>query len=405
MNTYKEVVAWMFSRLPMYQRQGKSAFKAKLDNSIAFSKYLGCPERTFKSVHIAGTNGKGSTSHMMASVLQEAGYNAGLYTSPHLKDFRERIRINGVQIPESRVISFINSNKEFLEEHELSFFEMTVAMAFNYFAEEKVDIAIVETGLGGRLDSTNIITPILSVITNIGYDHTDMLGDTLGKIAAEKAGIIKKNIPVVIGEYHPETCPIFKEKAQQMQTSLVLSYEQEKAHFNTDLKGSYQSKNMQTATVALNELKDHFFLSNSHFSKGLESVTKNTGLRGRWQQLKEHPIVICDVAHNKEGLALAMEQIQAYDFQYLHIVLGVVKDKKLEEILPLFPKGASYYFCKPGVPRGLEVSLLKEKAALYGLKGNAYASVSEAYKIALQQAKNTDFIYVGGSTFTVAEII
>jgi dihydrofolate synthase/folylpolyglutamate synthase len=404
MGVYREVVKWMFSRLPMYQQQGKSAFKGKLDNIIAFSKHLGNPQQQFKSIHIAGTNGKGSTSHMIASVLQEAGYKTGLYTSPHLKDFRERIRINGKKISKKEVVDFITNHKPFLDTHELSFFEMTVAMALDYFAKKEVDIAVIETGLGGRLDSTNIITPLLSVITNIGFDHMDMLGDTLEKIAGEKAGIIKNNVPVVIGEYHEDTFPVFQEKAKEMEAELIPAFKAYVPEFQTDLKGVYQSKNLKTAYVALKNLKT-FQLEEADFKNGFQNVIKHTGLRGRWEKLNNAPLVICDVAHNKEGLALAMQQVNDYTFKNLHIVLGVVKEKKLDDILPLFPKEAVYYFCKPDVPRGLDVEVLEQKAAEFGLYGKAFNSVSAAYKNALEGAGAADFIYVGGSTFTVAEII
>lgn len=404
MNTYQEVVNWMFDRLPMYQRLGKSAFKGKLDNIRLFSEYLGHPEKQFGSIHIAGTNGKGSTSHMMASVLQEAGYKTGLYTSPHLKDFRERIRINGLKIPEASVIGFINKHKDFLEANQLSFFEMTVAMAFDYFANEKIDIAVIETGLGGRLDSTNIINPLISVITNIGFDHTDMLGDTLAKIAAEKAGIIKQNVPVVIGEYHQETFPVFESKSKDSNAELIKAFENTIPDFECDLKGLYQSKNIRTVYTTLKNLKG-FEFKQVNFETGFQNVIKNTGLRGRWEKLKESPLVICDVAHNKEGLELAVQQIATCKFDKLHLVLGVVREKKLEDILPLFPKTAQYYFCKPNVPRGLDAVVLQEKAKEYGLKGDIFNSVSEAYQSALEASGKGDFIYVGGSTFTVAEII
>ncbi len=404
MNTYAEVIDWMFNRLPMYQKQGKSAFKGKLDNIIAFSEHLNFPERQFKSVHVAGTNGKGSTSHMIASVLQESGYKTGLYTSPHLKDFRERIRINGETISEQAVIDFIRTNKSFIETHQLSFFEMTVALSFYHFATEKVDIAVIETGLGGRLDSTNIITPVLSVITNIGFDHTDVLGDTLAKIAGEKAGIIKKGVPVVIGEYHMETYPVFKYKAQEQKATIIEAYNLAEINYKTDLKGNYQTKNVKTAVAALKNLKG-FKIAEESLRKGLENVIKNTGLLGRWQQLSKNPLVICDVAHNKEGIVLAMKQVQDYDFNKLHIVFGVVKDKKLAEILPLLPKTATYYFCKPNLARGLEAETLQAKAKEYDLAGNIYSSVSIAYKAAFNKALVNDFVYIGGSTFTVAEII
>lgn len=404
MHTYSEVIAWMFHRLPMYQKQGQSAFKGKLDNILAFSEYLNFPDKKFRSIHIAGTNGKGSTSHMIASVLQEAGYKTGLYTSPHLKDFRERIRINGRKITEQAVINFIDTHRGFIETNQLSFFEMTVAMAFDHFAAENVAIAVIETGLGGRLDSTNIIRPDLSVITNIGFDHTDILGDTLAKIAGEKAGIIKEGIPVVIGEYHKETYPVFQKKAKEQNAAIIEAYNSPEINYLTDLKGNYQAKNTKTAVTALKNLKD-VKITEESLRNGLDNVIKNTGLLGRWQQLSEKPLVICDVAHNKEGITLAMKQIQEYEFKKLHIVFGVVKDKKLAEILPLLPESATYYFCKPNLPRGLNSDELQAYAKDFNLVGGTYSSISNAYKAALNNAKENDFIYVGGSTFTVAEII
>lgn len=401
--TYKETVNWMFSRLPMFQRVGSSAYKAKLDNSIAFSKYLGSPESTFKTIHIAGTNGKGSTSHMLASVLQEAGYKVGLYTSPHLKDFRERIKINGKEISKNFVVNFIENNRTFLKQHALSFFEMTVGMAFQYFAKKKVDIAVIEVGLGGRLDSTNIITPILSVITNIGYDHTDLLGDTLDKIAFEKAGIIKANIPVVIGEYHPETMEVFKKIASERNAHLMLA-EDIKVSYKSDLLGSYQQKNIKNVVAAFGLLKD-ISVSDIHLKNGLLNVVKNTGFKGRWQQLRNKPKVIADTGHNKEGIEMVLAQVLTEKFDMLHIVLGVVKDKDLNAILPLFPKNALYYFCKPNVPRGLGEKELAQKAIVFGLSGRCFETVKKAYNAALKAANPTDFIYVGGSTFVVAEIV
>jgi len=401
---YQETLDWMFSKLPMYQRQGKTAFKKDLTNSLAFSKQLGHPEETFKSIHIAGTNGKGSTSHMMASVLQQAGYAVGLYTSPHLKDFRERIKINGQMISEERVIEFIDQQRDFLDKQGLSFFEMTVGMAFDFFATEKVDIAIVEVGLGGRLDSTNIITPELSIITNIGYDHMQFLGETLREIAFEKAGIIKPGVPVVIGEQHEETTEVFESIARERQALLHWAEASEFDPYSTDLLGSYQQKNIQTALAGFKLLKG-FEISEEALRAGFQNVVKNTGLQGRWQILSENPKVVCDTAHNKEGLNYVLHQLANEHYNHLHIVLGTVNDKKLETILPLFPKEASYYFCRPNIPRGLASELLMEKAAEFGCIGAAYSTVKEAYDTALKQAANDDFIFVGGSTFVVAEVL
>ena len=403
---YKETLDWMFAQLPMFQRQGKTAFKKDLTNSIAFSKHLNYPETTFKSVHVAGTNGKGSTSHMLASILQEAGYKVGLYTSPHLKDFRERIRINGEVISKGEVIDFISKNKLFLDIHKLSFFEMTVGLAFDCFAKHTVDIVVVEVGLGGRLDSTNIITPEVSVITNIGFDHTQFLGETLPEIAFEKAGIIKNEIPVVIGEFQEETYPVFKNKAAKMNAPIFLASSDIESNYASDLKGSYQSNNIKTVlkTVKVLKTKD-FSISNESVKKGLLNVINNTGLLGRWQQLNESPKVICDTGHNKEGLTYVFNQLKQETFKELHIVLGVVNDKDLNKILPLFPKKARYYFCKPDIPRGLNEIELQLKCSEFELKGGAYSSVKEAYVEALQTADRQDFVFIGGSTFVVAEVL
>lgn len=401
--TYQETLDWMFGQLPMYQRQGISAFKKDLTNILAFASVLDNPHHQIKTIHVGGTNGKGSTSHMIASILQEAGYKVGLYTSPHLKNFTERIRINGEEISEDYVVDFIDKHEEFLSKQELSFFEMTVGMAFDYFNSSKVDVAIIEVGLGGRLDSTNIITPELSVITNIGYDHMQMLGETLPEIAFEKAGIIKQNIPVVIGEEQDEVKVVFEKKAQEMNSPLTFASRCQ-FDYKTDLLGDYQQKNMNTAVVAIQQLQ-YFTIDENHLKKGLEKVVQNTNLKGRWQILQEHPKVICDTAHNKEGLEIVLLQLQKESFDQLHIVLGVVVDKKLDTILPLFPKNAVYYFCKPNIPRGLEAPALQAQAALFGLMGNFYESVQDALYIAKQKANTTDVIYVGGSTFVVAEVI
>ena len=404
--TYQDTVNWMFSQLPMYQSQGKTAYKVDLSNTILLAKHLNNPELKFKSVHVAGTNGKGSTSHMLASVLQEAGYKVGLYTSPHLKDFRERIKINGKEVSKQFVINFIKRNRVFFESHSLSFFEMTVGMAFDYFAKQKVDIAIIEVGLGGRLDSTNIITPEVSVITNIGLDHTQFLGTTLKEIAFEKGGVIKQNIPVVIGETQIETQPVFEILAKKNKSNITFADKEPTEVFESDLKGSYQSKNIKTVLQSLKELNSkEFNISEKHIKVGLLNVVKNTGLLGRWQVLQEHPKVICDTAHNKDGLKYTMNQLLKEDFKRLHIVFGVVSDKDLESITGLLPKNAIYYFCKPNIPRGMEAELLQEQLNKSGFNGAAYNSVNEAYKSALMSSKKQGVIYVGGSTFVVAEII
>lgn len=405
--TYPETLDWMFNQLPMYQKQGASAYKEDLTNTILLANHLNNPEKEIKTIHVAGTNGKGSTSHFLASILQEAGYKTGLYTSPHLKDFRERIKINGADISEDFVVSFIAQNKSFFEENQLSFFEMTVGLAFDYFRQEKVDIAIIEVGLGGRLDSTNIITPLLSVITNIGMDHVQFLGNTMGKIAFEKAGIIKPNIPVVIGEYTSETKPVFEKKASETQSEIFFASDIIQETYPSVLLGDYQKQNKKTVLQAIRVLQsqNQFQISEENIKNGFWNVVKNTGLQGRWQQLKEVPKVICDTAHNKHGLEIVMNQVNNQKFDKLHLVLGVVNDKDLDDILPLFPKNATYYFCRPDIPRGLDASTLQQKATSFGLNGKVYNSVTEAYKNALENASESDFIYVGGSTFVVAEIL
>jgi dihydrofolate synthase/folylpolyglutamate synthase len=401
---YEETLNWLYNQLPFFQRQGAKAFKKDIANSVKLAEHLNSPENKFKSVHVAGTNGKGSTSHIIASILQEAGYTVGLYTSPHLKDFRERIRVNGNMASKQFVIQFVKKNKAFLQTEKLSFFEMTVGMAFDYFAKKKVDIAVIEVGLGGRLDSTNIITPEVSVITNIGFDHVGFLGDTLPKIAFEKAGIIKKNVPVVIGEYHEETFPVFTERAKEATAELYLAAETITKKYQTDLLGDYQQKNCKAAVQAVQLLKG-FKITDEHIKNGLLNVVANTNLKGRWQIINQSPKTICDTAHNKEGLELVMQQLQKENFQELHIVFGVVKDKKLEDILPLLPKTAIYYFCCPKISRGLDATQLQEKAAQQHLVGDVYNSVSEAYRQANENAVSEDVIYIGGSTFVVAEIV
>lgn len=403
---YQETINWMFNQLPMYQLQGASAYKKDLTNIHLLTNHLDNPQDKIKCIHVAGTNGKGSTSHMLGSILQDAGYKVGLYTSPHLKDFRERIKINGIDISEEFVTRFVNAHKTFFEANDMSFFEMTVGLAFDYFAKEKVDIAIVEVGMGGRLDATNIITPLVSVITNIGLDHTQFLGNTLESIGFEKAGIIKPNIPVVIGEYTPETQPVFLAKAKECNSRIYFASDLISETYPSDLIGDYQLHNKKTVlqTIAVLNASKKFKITVENSKSGLLQVVKNTGLQGRWQQLGTFPKVICDTAHNKNGLEIVLNQIQKETFEKLHIVLGVVNDKDLDEVLPLFPKNATYYFCKPNIPRGLDASILREKAQNYNLNGNAYASVTEAYNESKNNATKNDFIFIGGSTFVVAEL-
>ena len=392
--------------MPIYQSIGASAYKADLSNTIKLVNYLGNPQDDFKSIHVAGTNGKGSTSHMMASVFQEAGYKVGLYTSPHLKDFRERIKINGELITEENVVHFIKKHQSFFLQNQLSFFEMTVGMAFDFFKNEKVDIAIIEVGLGGRLDSTNIIKPEIAVITNIGLDHTRFLGETITKIAHEKAGVIKTETPVVIGEYTEETKAIFLSKSKETNSPVLFAEDMSTPKLELDLLGDYQIKNSQTAYTALSVLKKMGWkLSKEIIQTGLKKVIDNTGLAGRWQILNYSPKIICDTAHNREGFSFVMKQLNMVNCDQLHIVFGVVDDKKLDTILPLLPKNATYYFCKPNVVRGLDEEKLKQKASQYSLVGQTYSSVNEAYKKSLTAAAKNDLIFVGGSTFVVAEVL
>ncbi|MCP4443158.1 MAG: bifunctional folylpolyglutamate synthase/dihydrofolate synthase [Aureispira sp.] len=427
---YQDTISYMYQQLPMFQRIGATAMKHKLDNIRELCQYLGSPQDQFKSVHIAGTNGKGSTTHILASMLQEAGYKVGMYTSPHYKDFRERIKINGTYISETAVVEFVAKNKTLFENLQPSFFEITVALAFQYFATQKVDIAIIETGLGGRLDSTNIITPLLSIITNIGYDHQDLLGDTLPEIATEKAGIIKANIPVIIGEYHSETFPVFEDRAKMLNAPLQLVSEHlnieliehtennaiyhvsdqhgESVYPNLklDLLGKYQIHNLGNALLAAKKLnEENFTITKENIYTACANVTKLSRMLGRWQVLQQKPFVVCDSAHNKHGLQYVLPALEARNARQLHVVLGVVKDKKVDEILPLFPKSAKYYFCKANIPRGLNAEILREKAALFELTGTAYKSVQDAYQGALGDAHTEDCIFVGGSIFVVAEVI
>ena len=419
----------MFNKLPMYQRIGGAAYKTGLDNTIALLGLLGNPHHNFKSVHIAGTNGKGSTSHMLASIFQEAGYKTGLYTSPHLRDFRERIRINGEMIPEERVVDFIEQHKEQFEKMELSFFEMTVGMAFDYFSNEKVDIAIVEVGMGGRLDSTNLITPELSIITNIGLDHVQFLGDTLEKIAGEKAGIIKEGVPVVIGETQPETHQVFEDKAKECQSRIYFAdqiFDCDKIHIESyteqrfdvwknselymealelPLMGNYQQKNLATVMCALDLLHDKFNLSENDIRDGIAKVIRNTHLMGRWQILCKDPLTIADTGHNVAGITEVVRQLAEMQYGKLHFVLGMVNDKDIDSVLQLLPHNAEYYFCKADIPRGLDANILAEKAFDMGLRGQVFESVSHAYRSAVNNAHFGDVVFIGGSNFTVAEVV
>jgi dihydrofolate synthase/folylpolyglutamate synthase len=441
---YAATLDYLYSQLPMFTRDGPSAFKEDLTNTLELCKRLGNPQHKFKSVHVAGTNGKGSTSHMLAAILQVAGYKTGLYTSPHLRDFRERIRINGEMISEHHVIDFVEQHRADFEDIKPSFFEMTVGMAFDAFAREKVDIAIIEVGLGGRLDSTNIITPLVSVITNIGWDHVNMLGDTLQLIAAEKAGIIKHGIPVIIGEYQPEVVDVFTNKATlenapisfaSEQWSIEVKGERQKAkgqlqevleieihkndfpltthyspltthHLKLDLPGTYQLKNVKAVLSTVEELrKQGFIISDDHIRTALSQVKKLTGLHGRWEVLNHHPLTICDTGHNPEGITEVLKNIEGVPYHHLHFVMGVVNDKDISKILAMLPKNATYYFCKPDIPRGLEAESLKLKAESFGLHGDIYPSVKSAFQTAQQNASDDDLVFVGGSTFVVAEIV
>lgn len=404
---YTETLNWMFNKLPMYQTQGSTAYRKDITNTILLSKHLGSPEKKLKCIHVAGTNGKGSTSHLLASVLQEAGYKVGLYTSPHLKDYRERITINGKPISKNYVCNFIEKNKVFFEENHLSFFEMSVGLAFEYFVNKKTDINIIEVGMGGRLDATNIISPIISVITNIDYDHTQFLGNSLREIAFEKAGIIKPRTPVIIGEFTSETKPVFIEKAIETNSEIHFASENNWKDYPSALLGDYQIANKRTVlqTLKILEQKKLIQLTEENIASGFLNVIKNTNLHGRWQELGDNPKIICDTAHNSHGLKIVMNQLKKETFKQLHIVFGVVNDKDLDNILPLLPENANYYFCHPNSSRALKADILREKALKFNLIGEAYSSVSIAYETAKTKASREDFIYIGGSTFVVAEIL
>lgn len=426
--TYQQTVDYLFTRLPMFSRIGAAAIKKDLTNTLRLCDALGNPHRQFKSIHIAGTNGKGSTSHMLAAVLQQAGYKTGLYTSPHLHDFRERIKVNGRQCEQDFVVEFTRKIQPLIEEIEPSFFEITVAMAFQYFADQQVDVAVIETGLGGRLDSTNVVQPVLSVITNIGWDHMQLLGNTLEEIATEKAGIIKQEIPVVIGETSDATRDVFANIASARNAPLVFadqvryvdgfSYSNnrlsvtvadkqrdEKTLFQLDLPGLYQAANLLTVLEAIHQLRlQGWNITQAHTEKGLQQVKKLTGLHGRWEQVHERPRVVLDVAHNVDGIGRLKEQLEFENFRHLHIVLGMVKDKDISAVLELLPHHASYYFTRAQIPRALDESSLKLQANAAGLKGDAYPDVNTALKAALTHAHQDDLVLVCGSVFVVAEV-
>jgi dihydrofolate synthase/folylpolyglutamate synthase len=404
--TYEQTVDYLFQQLPMYQRLGKVAFKKDLSNTLALCKILEHPEKQFKSIHIAGTNGKGSTAHMLASIFQEAGYKTGLYTSPHLKDFRERVRINGEMISQQTVIDFVADFQDKFNTVRPSFFEWTVALAFHVFARERVDIAIIETGLGGRLDSTNVILPELSIITNIDYDHMEMLGDTLEKIAEEKAGIIKENVPVVIGEACGQEAVFWKIANDKLAPIYWAEEWQSNKGLSTDLLGKYQKKNIRTVFLGWWLLrKAGWQISFPQLQRGLERVVHNTNLRGRWEILQENPKVVAETAHNEAGLKMALEQVKDQKALKVHFVLGFVKDKQLDKVLSLFPKEATYYFCAAAIPRALPVNDLHNLAAKQQLKGESYPSVAAALEAAKQAATPEDLVFVGGSNFVVAEVV
>ena len=400
--SYKKTLDYLFSRLPIYQRKGVIAYKKDINNIISATKILKDPHKKFRNIHIAGTNGKGSIAHMLSSIFQEAGYKVGLYTSPHLKDFRERIKINGRMIDQKQVIDFVKKYKYDFEKINLSFFEFTVALAFNYFAKEKIDIGIIETGLGGRLDSTNIILPELSIISNIGIDHTNLLGNTIEKIAREKAGIIKSKTPVIIGRNQKKIRKILIDVANKKNTTLKYSSPH---NYQTDLNGNYQKENINTVVTAILELqKVGWKIKNKDIQNGLLNTKKNTGILGRWQKLKEKPLIICDIAHNKDGINAIIKQLKKQKYNNLHIIFGTVNDKSLD-ILSLLPKDAKYYFCKPNIPRGLNEVILQNSASRKKLKGKCYHSVKNALKAAKINANKEDLIFIGGSTFVVAEIL
>lgn len=427
---YSDTLDFLYSSLPMYQRIGKAAYKSNLDTTLGLDEHLGRPHRSFKSIHIAGTNGKGSVSHMLAAVLQQAGYKTGLYTSPHYIDFRERIRVNGKMVDEHYVIDFVKENRDIIREMEASFFEMTVAMAFSYFEKQQVDVAIVETGMGGRLDSTNIITPLLSVITNIGYDHTQYLGDTLDKIALEKAGIIKQEVPVVIGQAGAGLHELFENRARQVHSPVYFAEERYSVHNKkcasgeglqgfdvyrdgmlfmedlcTDMLGDFQALNITSVLQVLELMEGALENIQGSVREGLMRVRELTGFIGRWQVMRHSPMVICDSGHNVDGLRNSVSQLLSMKHDRLHMVIGMVNDKDISGILDMLPADAEYYFTRAGIPRAMDQDILRSEAALYSLEGSSYPSVIEAYRSAMDNAEKKDIIFVGGSSFVVADFL
>lgn len=426
--TYEQTIAYLYDKLPVFHRIGKKAYKADLGNTILLCAHLGNPHQKFKTIHVAGTNGKGSTSHYLAAILQSAGYKTGLYTSPHLKSFTERIRINGEPIPENRVVDFVKDNQNFIETLAPSFFELSVGMAYDYFAKEEVDIAIIEVGLGGRLDSTNIITPILSIITNISFDHTDILGNTLPEIAYEKAGIIKQQVPVVISERNPETSTVFIDKAKAENAPLYFASDEYSVNYiqlnensielaiysisdqypiviTSQLMGNYQSKNIIGVLKAVDLLVQMgYVITSKSIEDGIARVVDLTGLKGRWQTLLNSPKIICDTAHNVGGISQVLENLKMSKYHQLWMILGFVSDKDISAILNLLPKEANYVFCQASIPRALPALDLLKKAKFYGLNGVIINDVNEAINFTVSKCLKDDLIYIGGSTFVVAEI-
>lgn len=426
---YNETIDFLFSQLPMFQRTGKAAYKNNLDNTLILDKHFKSPHCNFKTIHVGGTNGKGSVSHSIASILQESGLKVGLYTSPHLRDFRERIKIDGEEIPESEIINFVSENKELIKTIQASFFEMTVAMAFNYFSKQKVDIAIIEVGLGGRLDSTNIINPEISVITNISLDHTNLLGNNISDIAKEKAGIIKANTPIIIGEHQEEIEDIFINKAKSLNSKIMFAnknyslskdiisnefrnidinknHEKYISNIELILLGSYQKKNILTAISTIDTLIEKGYnIKIEHIRSGLKKIVENTGLLGRWQTLQNKPKVICDTGHNEAGIKEIIAQLKIEKYKQLRIVFGMVNDKDVDKILNMMPTNAIYTFVKANIPRAMDAFILQEKALKFSLKGNVCENINEALKKNIQESNVEDLIFVGGSTFVVAEIV
>ncbi|AIM38625.1 dihydrofolate synthase [Sphingobacterium sp. ML3W] len=428
MHNFNEVIEYLYARLPMFTRDGASAYKKDLDNTLALLQALGNPQHKFKSIHIAGTNGKGSSSHMLASVFSEAGYKTALYTSPHLLDFRERIRVDGQMVDQQFVVDFVNTHFALIEQIQPSFFEVTVAMAFDFFAKQQVDIAIIEVGLGGRLDSTNVIQPLVSLITNIGFDHMNMLGNTLGEIAFEKAGIIKKDTPVIVSEYNVETAPTFIEKAKKENAQLEFASQKLQSviqavnqdhllitvsdlqgnteQYALDLKGTYQAKNILGVLSVLDKIRTlGYAIPLEAIKSGLSKVQSFTGLQGRWQTLGQDPFIICDTGHNEDGIREVLKNLAQTSFKQLHFVIGAMKDKDLGHMLPLLPKDARYYFSNPDMPRAMPSDELAAAAHQLGLKGAAYGPVTKAFDAAKEAYQDGDLIFVGGSNFVVSEVL